>query len=126
MSKVESCAYRVCCGPGRLFSRDLVAPCYLPTPAFTLAGALLQLLVVYADAEDGRSGSEQLRFTNWHDKLADRRKGLYEGSTQMITIQQSREIALRAIARHMRARPGGAVPATMCTRVAQTPLGDDL
>ena len=89
----------------------------LRTPAFALAGALLQLRVVCADADGGSSGSEQLRFTNWHDKLADRRKGLYEGSTQMITLQQSREIALSAIARHMRARVAGAVPATTGTEI---------
>jgi hypothetical protein len=54
----------------------------------------------------------QLRFTGWHDALADRKKKLYEKDTQMLTIQTTRELALRAIVRHMRARVPGAEPRT--------------
>lgn len=64
----------------------------------TFAALLLHL----ASAErDGK-----LRFSGWHDKLADRKKGLYDRATQMLTPQQNRELAMRAIARHMRARAG--------------------
>ena len=48
---------------------------------------------------------EALRYTGWHDVVADRRKDLYEPDTQMITVQRTRELALQAIARHMRAHP---------------------
>ena len=72
--------------------------------------ALLQLL------QPPRASAERLRFTNWHDKLADRRKGIYENRTQMLTIQNHRELALRGIARHMRARAGQS-PATEGTEL---------
>ena len=49
---------------------------------------------------------EALRYTGWHDVVADRRKDLYEADTQMITVQRTRELALQAIARHIRAHPG--------------------
>ena len=58
------------------------------------------------------AAAERLRFTGWHDKLADRKKKLYENSTQMLTTQMTRDLALRAIVRHMRSRPAGALPAT--------------
>lgn len=66
----------------------------------------LQLL----SAHGSRSESD-LRFTNWHDKLADRKKGLYEDKTQMLTTQTTRMLAMRGIARHMRSRRGQS-PAT--------------
>ena len=60
----------------------------------------------------GVCSQSQLRFTGWHDALADRKKKLYEKDTQMLTVQTTRELALRAIARHIRSRTPGALPVT--------------
>ena len=72
--------------------------------------SLLALLLIDVDC----IWAEELRFTGWHDKLADRKKFLYEKDTQMLTVQTTRELAMRAIVRHMRGR-SGAEPRTRGT-----------
>lgn len=60
--------------------------------------------------------AEKLRFTGWHDKLADRKKKLYENSTQMLTGQTTRSLSMTAILKHHRARvASGATPVTSGT-----------
>ena len=63
-----------------------------------VGGASLLLLLLQAAI-----AAEKLRFTGWHDKLADRKK-IYEDDTQMLMVQATREIATRAIARHLKTR----------------------
>ena len=72
-----------------------------------VGGASLLLLLLQAAI-----AAEKLRFTGWHDKLADRKK-IYEDDTQMLMVQATREIATRAIARHLKARQQqGLLPVT--------------
>ena len=68
---------------------------------------------------------QDLRFTGWHDRLSDRKKFLYEKGTQMLTVQRTRELALRAIARHMAIqRPLWALEYSRSGE--EVPLGTDL
>ena len=66
----------------------------------------MRLALVWLALHASSLHAQQLRFTGWRDPLADRKKNLYEKGTQMLTVQQTRELAVRAIARHLRANPG--------------------